>query len=145
MEFLFQMYDEEDWDNPSSTNAVYESRTYHPRNNQYNQYNKNNQNNQNFNGRNDQNKFGRGRGWTPAPLEDGNFFFFFHLKSDHVLNSFCKYPGYNKQPRFNRNDSCEMIVDSQKIGKIIGKGGCKIKELQEQSGARIQVKIADIA
>lgn len=34
-----------------------------------------------------------------------------------------------------------MIVDSGKIGKIIGKGGCQIKQMQEQSGARINVSI----
>lgn len=32
-----------------------------------------------------------------------------------------------------------MMVDSRSVGRIIGRGGSKIKELQDQSGAKIQV------
>ncbi|XP_046739463.1 probable ATP-dependent RNA helicase DDX43 [Diprion similis] len=43
----------------------------------------------------------------------------------------------------NRNNSksqgLDISIDSTKVGKLIGKGGCKIKELQEQSGARINI------
>ena len=41
----------------------------------------------------------------------------------------------------------EMMVPGHKIGLIIGKGGETIKQLQEQSGAKIviiQVKIAHV-
>lgn len=33
----------------------------------------------------------------------------------------------------------EMQVERQNIGRIIGKGGSKIRELEEQSGCRIKV------
>ncbi|XP_013418694.1 probable ATP-dependent RNA helicase DDX43 [Lingula anatina] len=36
-------------------------------------------------------------------------------------------------------DSDTMVVPSSKVGKIIGKGGSKIKELQSSSGARIKI------
>ncbi|XP_054716516.1 probable ATP-dependent RNA helicase DDX43 [Uloborus diversus] len=39
----------------------------------------------------------------------------------------------------NNEDSTELQVDSVHVGKIIGRGGSKIKELQEESGARIKV------
>jgi hypothetical protein len=32
-----------------------------------------------------------------------------------------------------------FTVNSADVGKIIGKGGCKIREFEEESGARIQV------
>jgi predicted RNA-binding protein YlqC (UPF0109 family) len=33
----------------------------------------------------------------------------------------------------------KFTVKSADVGKIIGKGGCKIREFQEESGAHIQV------
>jgi polyribonucleotide nucleotidyltransferase len=39
-------------------------------------------------------------------------------------------------------ESCnesKFAVKSNDVGKVIGKGGCKIREFEEESGARIQV------
>lgn len=56
--------------------------------------------------------------------------------------------------RFDKNDSrrdfqrssnneqeekCTFFVESSKVGKIIGKRGSKIRELQDQSGAKLDV------
>ncbi|XP_012283801.1 probable ATP-dependent RNA helicase DDX43 isoform X2 [Orussus abietinus] len=54
---------------------------------------------------------------------------------------------FNSRDRSNRGDNQRegrdegllMYVDSSKIGKIIGRGGTKIRELQDQSGARINI------
>jgi len=40
----------------------------------------------------------------------------------------------------SRGDSSEtMMVDSRSVGRIIGRGGSKIRDLQDESGAKIQV------
>ncbi|XP_060077446.1 probable ATP-dependent RNA helicase DDX53 [Ylistrum balloti] len=39
----------------------------------------------------------------------------------------------------SREDTTSMFVYNNDVGKIIGKGGSKIRELQEQTGARIKV------
>lgn len=36
-----------------------------------------------------------------------------------------------------------MSVPSSKVGRIIGKGGTKIRELQESSGARIKIQTGE--
>lgn len=38
------------------------------------------------------------------------------------------------------SESTTIDVDSQYLGRIIGKGGSKIRELESESGARIKVK-----
>ncbi|KAL4236271.1 putative ATP-dependent RNA helicase ddx43 [Mactra antiquata] len=48
--------------------------------------------------------------------------------------------GERNNDRDYRSNSEEMQVPSNIVGKIIGKGGSKIRELQEESGARIHVK-----
>uniref|UniRef100_A0A2L2Y758 RNA helicase n=1 Tax=Parasteatoda tepidariorum TaxID=114398 RepID=A0A2L2Y758_PARTP len=62
-------------------------------------------------------------------------------------------PSYNDRSQFSnrgpRNfqrdntreeqDCTEMVIDSNKVGKVIGRGGSKIQELQTESGARIKV------
>ena len=35
----------------------------------------------------------------------------------------------------------ELLVPKGLVGRIIGKGGCKIKEIRESSGARIDVSL----
>ncbi|CAG9860507.1 unnamed protein product [Phyllotreta striolata] len=45
-----------------------------------------------------------------------------------------------RNPNQGRNDKCEVIkVPSHRVGRVIGRGGSKIAELQTESGARIQV------
>lgn len=44
----------------------------------------------------------------------------------------------------NFRNSLTMNIDSRKVGKLIGKGGCNIKELEEKSKARIKVSIISI-
>nr|QOS47394.1 DEAD-box DDX43 [Locusta migratoria] len=41
------------------------------------------------------------------------------------------------------NEEVIMSINSSDVGKVIGKGGSKIRELQQESGANIQIKKAD--
>lgn len=40
---------------------------------------------------------------------------------------------------FGGDDQHSFQISSDDVGRIIGKGGCKIRELEEESGARIKV------
>ena len=50
--------------------------------------------------------------------------------------------GSNERKHFNTplEDCKTIMVSSSDVGRIIGRGGAKIKELQEESGARIKVE-----
>ncbi|KAL3868312.1 hypothetical protein ACJMK2_041133 [Sinanodonta woodiana] len=43
----------------------------------------------------------------------------------------------------DRSSAMTMSVPSSKVGRIIGKGGAKIRELQESSGARIKIQTGE--
>lgn len=45
--------------------------------------------------------------------------------------------GYNGDSQMDKFTTVE--VDNSMIGRIIGKGGCKIREMQDNSGAKINV------
>lgn len=50
--------------------------------------------------------------------------------------------GRGMKPMFQRENSSndlKLMVDGKKCGKIIGRGGSKIRELEERSGARIKI------
>lgn len=40
----------------------------------------------------------------------------------------------------SNEDKSTFYVETSKLGKLIGRGGCKIRELQDQSGARVEVR-----
>lgn len=42
--------------------------------------------------------------------------------------------------RGTAGEGFSIMVNNKDLGRIIGKGGCKIRELQENSGARIQIR-----
>lgn len=39
------------------------------------------------------------------------------------------------------DDQNSFQINSDDVGRIIGKGGCKIRELEGESGARIKVNV----
>lgn len=47
--------------------------------------------------------------------------------------------GFNRADNRDENDVIVITVDSSNIGRIIGKGGAKIRELENDSGATIKV------
>ncbi|XP_070555807.1 probable ATP-dependent RNA helicase DDX43 [Ptychodera flava] len=48
---------------------------------------------------------------------------------------------FGSRPRFGDGDGGvkKIYVESSDVGKIIGKGGCKIRDIQDTSGARIKI------
>ncbi|XP_046474015.1 probable ATP-dependent RNA helicase DDX43 [Neodiprion pinetum] len=44
-----------------------------------------------------------------------------------------------KNKNTTKSRGLEILIDSTKVGKLIGRGGCKIKELQDQSDTKINV------
>lgn len=46
---------------------------------------------------------------------------------------------FRNKPSDINEEKCTFFIDSSKVGKVIGRGGSKIRELQEQSGAKIIV------
>lgn len=112
---------EEDWDNPNPQpppprqnagqqyNGQNSNRQYQSRTFQPRNYNSNDDNRSNERS----NRFGQGRGFKPTEQDQNRF------------------------PRNGHRQGTDMIVDTEQIRRIIGKGGSKIKELQEQTGTRI--------
>ncbi|GLV32989.1 uncharacterized protein CBL_10336 [Carabus blaptoides fortunei] len=69
----------------------------------------------------------------------GEAFSSWGMQSEAAGTNYQKKNNYGR-PRFDANDPCvQMEVPSHMVGKIIGRGGAKINELQSDSGARIVV------
>jgi polyribonucleotide nucleotidyltransferase len=46
---------------------------------------------------------------------------------------------YYKKNYKTSEEKCTFFIETSKLGKLIGRGGCQIKELQEKSGSQIIV------
>lgn len=126
--------DEENWsDDDGSSNQPQQSQQYTSSqargfDNNYNDQSSNwRDNNSSDNFRNSNNKRGR-----------GNF------RGDYNRRGFGRDDsGRRDFKRGSTNDQEEkstFYLETSKIGKLIGRGGSKIRELQEQSGARLEVR-----
>ncbi|XP_063431637.1 ATP-dependent RNA helicase glh-1-like isoform X9 [Mytilus trossulus] len=51
--------------------------------------------------------------------------------------------GFGRSNDSGQSDSSTIRVDSSKIGRVIGKGGSKIRELQDETGAQINISKDD--
>ncbi|VDI61293.1 far upstream element-binding protein [Mytilus galloprovincialis] len=51
--------------------------------------------------------------------------------------------GFGRSNDSGQSDSSTIRVDSSKIGRVIGKGGSKIRELQDETGAKINISKDD--
>ncbi|XP_076092171.1 putative ATP-dependent RNA helicase DDX53 isoform X2 [Mytilus galloprovincialis] len=51
--------------------------------------------------------------------------------------------GFGRSNDSGQSDSSSIRVDSSKIGRVIGKGGSKIRELQDETGAKINISKDD--
>ncbi|XP_071152368.1 uncharacterized protein [Mytilus edulis] len=51
--------------------------------------------------------------------------------------------GFGRSKDSGQSDSSTLRVDSSKIGRVIGKGGSKIRELQDETGATINISKDD--
>lgn len=56
-------------------------------------------------------------------------------ENDHRSRSF-RSEQYSNSDKFDR---LEMHIDTEKVGKLIGRGGSNIQELQDKTGTRIHV------
>lgn len=46
---------------------------------------------------------------------------------------------FKKGSTNSQEEKCTFYIETSKLGKIIGRGGSKIREIQDQSGANLQV------
>ena len=60
-------------------------------------------------------------------------------KSSFQSSGFGERGNGNSSHQSNSAESTTLEIHSRMVGRIIGKGGCKIKELQDTTGARINV------
>ena len=64
---------------------------------------------------------------------------------DGRSNASWKSGGKNSSPRShgqgNKEDALSIKINKDDVPRLIGKGGSKIRDLQETSGARIQVRV----
>ena len=53
--------------------------------------------------------------------------------------------GFYGETRRDRTPPLSLPVPADLVGKVIGRGGAKIRQLEEESGARIKVRFALMA
>lgn len=75
-------------------------------------------------------------GWNSDPE--------FEYEYPQYVNGTAVYQKINRTKTRTKNvsnfrNTLTMNIDSRKVGKLIGRGGCNIKELAEKSKARIKV------
>lgn len=113
----------ENWsDDDSSTNPTVQSQQFSSNNN----YNQGSNRYGSDNYRNSNNKRGRGN---------------FKGESRGDYNRDDSGRQYKRSFTSENEEQSTMYVENSKLGKLIGKRGANIKELQDQSGATVQVNI----
>ncbi|KAG8181824.1 hypothetical protein JTE90_001478 [Oedothorax gibbosus] len=127
---------EECWDTDGTTYVAYVQQTeqsaYYSPDNQYN--NSSNQYNEYVQDERQQysseNSYGNNSGSGRPRQNDRTF-------SSRGRNTFSR-DGNDRNSRSNE-ESLEIQIDSSYVGRVIGRGGSKIQELQDESGAQIKI------
>lgn len=95
-----------------------------------NSYSANNQNDDSQSRSNDYERPARGRGWGGRGGRGGG---------GEERRADRNNDWRNPRSGNTASESITMTISARDVGRIIGKGGCKIRELEQESGARIKI------